>query len=161
MAKLNKTFIIIGAGIATTLIGYYVYDLLRTKSAIKKLDTVGSQKTVSNNTIAVGETTSNQAQESNDGYPLKIGSYGAKVYVLQDALNKLGSKLTLDGKFGQSTYKAVNSITFGFGLGNVLCGLDYGCTLTFDNWNSIIKKAEEKGFNTNASWTSAKKLWKV
>jgi hypothetical protein len=160
MDKRKKPIIIAGAGIATVLIAYYVYDLLKTQSEIKKLDDP-KPKPLPKSTAGQDEIISMEAQASNDAYPLKVGSYGAKVYVLQDALNKLGAGLTVDGKFGQKTYTAVTNITAGFGALNILCKLDYGCTLTYDNWTAIIKKAEEKGFNINVSWTSAKKIWKA
>lgn len=162
MDQLNKkTFIYIGAGLITVIIGYFAFDLIKTNKEAKKFKTSGQKKIDKNTSLSIDEISSNQAQASNDSYPLKIGSYGAKVFVLQMALNKLGQSLIADGKFGQKTYKAINEITFGFGYGNILCGIDYRCKVTYNNWQNIIEKAEDKGFDQNQSWTNAKKVWKV
>ena len=162
MAKLNKTVIYVGAGLATALVGYFIFDLLKTKSDEKKFKTIG-EKNIGEPTTSLGsgETSSASAQDSNDAYPIGVGQYGAKVWVLQEALKKLGQNVTVDGKFGQNTYKAVNAITFGFGGGNFLCRIDYGCKVSYNNWENIIEKASEKGFDVNSAWTNAKKKWKV
>ena len=163
MAKLkNKTFIYVGAGLATTLVAFFVYDLMKTKSDQKKWQSSGQENIGGQSgTISTGEVSSASAQDSNDSYPFGVGQYGAKVWVLQEALKKLGASITVDGKFGQQSYKAVNDITFGFGATNMLCGIDYGCKVSFSNWQNIIDKATEKGFNVNKAWTNAKKKWKV
>lgn len=162
MAELkNKTFIYVGAGFVLSIIGYFAYDLIKSNQEAKKFKASGQKKVDKDTSLGIDEISSIGAQASNDSYPLKVGSYGAKVFVLQQALNELGQSAVVDGKFGQKTYKAVNAITFGFGYGNILCGLDYGCGVSYDNWNNIIKKAEEKGFNQNQSWTNAKKVWTV
>ena len=167
MAKLNKkTFIYVGAGLATALVGYFAYDLLKTKSDQRKFSTSGNKSTGNNSgttgaSLGLGETSSASAEDSNDAYPIGVGQYGAKVWVLQEALKKLGQNITVDGKFGQNTYKAVNAISFGFGGGNILCGMNYGCKVSYNNWENIINKAKEKGFDVNQAWTNAKKKWKV
>mgnify|MGYP003632125299 CR=1 FL=1 len=43
---------------------------------------------------------------SEDVFPLKRGSGGKKVKVVQDFLNKLGANLNVDGKFGPKTEEA-------------------------------------------------------
>ena len=165
MGNLNKkSALYIGGGILTIVIGYFLYDLIKGNKEAKQYGTIQDQNTNPNKTttsLTIDEISSNATKQSNDTYPLKIGSYGSKVYVLQDALNTLGASIIVDGRFGQNTYKAVNKISGGFGVANILCKLDYGCSVSYENWNNIITKAEAKGFNTNASWTAAKKTWKV
>lgn len=166
MDKLNKkTLIYAGAGLGTVLIGYFIWDLLKINADKNKYSQQSQKETggtsVKKDDLAANESSSGTAQSSNDAYPLKIGSYGAKVFVLQEALNKLGAGLTIDGKFGQNTYNAVQDVDFGFGLGNMLCGIDYGCSVSYSNWEKIVNKAKEKGFDVNVSWTRAKAKWKV
>jgi hypothetical protein len=163
MARIMKKPIIYGvAGLGTVIIGYFIYDLLKSKSDAKKY--TADLTTPSNSSTKVplttGDISSNAAQPSNDAYPLKVGSYGAKVFVLQEALNKLGASLNPDGKFGNMTYDAIKALPFGFGTLNIMC-FDYGCMVDYGNWDAIIKKAEAKGFDTSSSWTRAKKLWTV
>lgn len=168
MANINKkTLMWVGAGLATTIIGYFIIDLLKTKrDAIrysapqdKKVD----DKKVDDKKVKLGdnEIGSNKAQPSSDAYPLKIGSYGAKVHVLQQALNKLGAGLTVDGKFGQQTHKAVYNVPYGFGGLNLMCGVGYNCEVTYNNWQNIIKKAQDQGLNLDQAWTNAKTKWQV
>ena len=163
MAKLNKkNAIYVGAGLATALVGYFVYDLLMTKRDQKKFATSGQQNIGKPDTsLGIDEISSSSTQPSNDSYPIGVGQYGAKVWVLQEALNKLDANITVDGKFGQNTYNAVNDVSFGFGAGNILCGINYGCKVSYDNWQRIINKAVENGFDVNQAWTNAKKKWQV
>ena len=165
MAINKKTAIYVGAGLATALIGYFIFDLLKTKADQKKFGSLGSKNnggsSGTNGSVGAGEVSSASAQPSNDSYPFGVGSYGAKVWVLQEALNELDANLVVDGKFGQKSYKAVNSVSFGFGAGNILCGIDYGCKVSYNNWQNIVDKATESGFDVNQAWTNAKKKWKV
>ena len=48
-----------------------------------------------------------QNATGDDAFPLTIGSSGNNVMVLQKALNLLGSRLTVDGKYGSATQAAV------------------------------------------------------
>lgn len=160
MAVNKKTLIYVGAGLGTALIGYFIFDLVRTNSQAKKFKSQTPRESTAGN-VGSNETGSNFASPSNDKYPLKVGMYGAKVWVLQEALNKLGQNITVDGKFGQQTYSAVQSISNGFGGLNFLCGFDYGCTVTYNNWENIVNKAKEKGLDVNQAWTNAKKKWQL
>lgn len=157
--KNKKVWWIIG-GISTLVVGYFVYDLTRLKKSSNKA-TAGTENSikVDLNDITVQANTS--PQPSNDSYPIGLGSYGARVHVLQMALNNLGANVTVDGKFGEQTYDAVYNVSFGFGNLNFMCGFPKSCKLSNSNFTDIINKAEDNGFKTSEAWTDAEKYWKL
>lgn len=156
----NKTLYYVVGGVLTAITGYFVFDLVKGNQTRQNLKSAQKQK-VGENSLAPNELSSTGRKEGKDSYPLKVGSTGANVWVLQEALNKLGQGITVDGVFGQETYNAVQNVPNGFGLLNFTCGIGYACKVTYDNWNDIIAKARLKGFEENASWTRAKRKWIV
>lgn len=154
----TKTIYIIAGGVLTAVTGYFVFDLVNANQRKKKLEGSGQRRVGS---LSDDEISSMGKKEGKDSYPLKVGSTGANVYVLQEALNSLGRDIEVDGIFGEETYNAVNDTPYGFGLLNFTCGIGYACSVTYNNWKDIIEKARKGGFNENASWTNAKRTWIV
>jgi peptidoglycan hydrolase-like protein with peptidoglycan-binding domain len=65
----------------------------------------GSQPAPS--TAASGTARAHAARHLGDRVPIRRGMSGHDVKILQDFINRLGMKVTVDGTFGSGTYKAV------------------------------------------------------
>lgn len=157
--KNKKVWWIIG-GISTLVVGYFVYDLLKLNKSQQKAVS-GTDKTIDVELNDINVQANTEPQPSSDNFPIGLGSYGARVHVLQMALNNLGASITVDGKFGEQTYDAVYNVSFGFGNLNFLCGFPKTCKLSNSNFTDIITKAEDNGFKTSEAWTDAEKYWKL
>lgn len=154
----QKTLYIIGGsvlGITLVYFGVQIYKANRDKQLAEK----GVRLNLASQdggTISSVQQGSLDPKKSNDGFPIKVGSYGNRVMVLQSALNNLGASLTIDGRFGQSTYNAIvdNSKEWGF-----LCKIGFGCSLSKDEYDSILKQAETNGWDEAQAKVNADKNW--
>ena len=106
--KLQKTLYIVGGtlgGLILTYFGYSLWKANKNKELAKKGVSIETGSTTGTNDS--NTQSSNAPKESKDSLPMEIGSFGYKVSLLQSALNKLGASLTVDGKFGNSTFNAI------------------------------------------------------
>lgn len=70
----------------------------------------GAAGTLRNNSIAPPNKSAAPPNFGNDNIPLRIGSKGPKVAVLQKHLNKvMNAKLAVDGEFGNATLNALKA----------------------------------------------------
>lgn len=151
----KKQWYIVGGSIAVVVVLYFVYDLIKTKQN-KALATSNETTSEGGQGLNPDQESSQGAKKSQDAFPMKVGSYGYKVSLLQSALNKLGAKLLVDGKLGQSTHKAI------YDFGNewsFLCYGTYFCELTEEEYNNILAKAINKGWTKSVAEEEAKKQW--
>lgn len=107
--KNNKylPYVIFGVPIAIAL--YFVYKAVKKPTDKKKKEEIKVAE--ENNTSSTTTTTS--STKKSDDFPLKKGSYGAKVIELQNALIKAGQNLGksgADGDFGNATQTALNNV---------------------------------------------------
>lgn len=154
-----KAVKIISGIVVGGIAAYFLIDLINSNQK-KQFAKSKDKESVFSDNLTEEEMLSNAIPNSNDNFPMKVGMYGARVAVLQQALNKLGENLTVDGKFGNKTYDAVRK-QGGFSIFNVTCRVTYGCSLSYDDWLKITAKAVKSGFNMNTAWTNAKKLYAV
>jgi len=154
---MKKTLYIVGSSAMGIALAYFGYDLYRTNKSKKdaianKIDVKGDEK----GKVSEGQESSQAKKQSKDGFPLKVGAYGFKVFLLQSALNKIGSSLTVDGKFGEKTYDEINVQTkqwnYGCTFGSI-CGLDR------EEYIGILKKATSLGFRQKEVEILAKENW--
>ena len=151
----KKQWYIVGGSIAGVIVLYFVYDLIKTKQN-KALATSNETSSEGGQGLNPDQESSQGAKKSQDAFPMQVGSYGYKVSLLQSALNKLGAKLLVDGKFGQSTHKAV----YDYGdEWSFLCYGTYLCGLTEEEYNNILAKAINKGWAKSVAETEASKQW--
>ena len=124
-------------------------------------DNESSNEVVIDN-LPTGQQSSQGAKPSDDGFPLRAGKYGYKVYLLQSALNKLGASLRLDGKFGQATYDAITDYgDLPFYDWNFTCNFQYIelCVITKQKWDKILSNAKKQGWNEQQAKEDASKNW--
>lgn len=94
--------------------GYLVYDRLKKK---KLMDQNQVPSEASSDTIIINNTlptsyasfTSRAISNGSDSFPLKRGSKGSRVSVLQQALAKTSPGISVDGQFGPQTASALKS----------------------------------------------------
>lgn len=146
----NKTIYTIGGvivGLTFTYFGYNIYRAYRNKKLAEQGEVVEVGDDFGGS-VGTGQQISNEPKPSKDGLPLKVGDYGFKVALLQSALKHLGSGISVDGKFGEQTYKAIlqNSDEWSF-----VCKIGYACTLNKDEFESILKKAESEGWDKSVA----------
>lgn len=158
----KQTLYIIGGSLFGITMGYFAFKIYQAnrdkKNAIEgvTIENEGVEGTIDQNTqSSVG------AKESRDSFPLKVGSYGYRVSLLQSALNKLGASLTVDGKMGAKTYDAVGEHG---GLGwtdwTYACEVGYWCDMTKERYNEILKNASKEGWSKEQAEGVASADWK-
>lgn len=110
-----------------------IYLAIQKKRADDEQNRINSE--LSDVTKDVNKNNDNKVIED-DKFPLHVGSVGSNVTYLQNALNKLGAKLTADGKLGNSTYTAVL----------LYAGTKYwGSTgMTIDSFTKVLAMANAK-----------------
>ena len=151
-------------GLFTAISGFFIFNLVKGKGASRKAEEGKTETSIDTGDngdydLGLGEVGSKDAQRGNDTFPLLVGMRGGKIYVLQSALNKLGQNLTLDGSLGQKTYMAITNIS-GWGFGsNIICSLSKICDLEKSQWENIISKAKQNGFNLENTWKESEKYW--
>ncbi len=96
--------------------GFLAYDRLKKKrqAASDSLPNAASDTIIINNSLPVSY--SNQGSRmlpsvspASDNFPLKRGSRGSRVTLLQQALRKTNSSIAIDGQFGPQTAAALRS----------------------------------------------------
>ena len=156
----KKTLYIIGGSVFGVIMGAFAFKLIKANRdkqnaqggiVFDKGDDVGS---VDDNTQS-----SEGSKESRDSFPLKVGSYGYRVSLLQSALNKLGASLTVDGKMGAKTYDAIGEhgglswydwTSIGF----------YVNTLNKEEYKEILENATKEGWSEEQAKGVASADWK-
>lgn len=154
----QKTLYTIGGsivGLTLVYFGYQVWLANKEKQDAEKGSSVrkGSQE---GGSVGTGQQASQEPKPSNDSFPLKVGSYGYKVFMLQSALNKLGASLDIDGKFGTKTYEAILDHTDEW---NFTCRVGSLCGLDKDEFDNILKNAEKEGWQEQLTTVQAGKNW--
>ncbi|SKC47209.1 peptidoglycan-binding domain-containing protein [Ohtaekwangia koreensis] len=97
--------------------GYLLYSRARKKKSISNFssdatDLISYETPVTDTTTSAASSTKAKAStrsKSNDDFPLKKGSRGTRVTVLQQALIKNGAAIKADGKFGPATLAALKA----------------------------------------------------
>lgn len=92
--------------------GYLVYDRLKKRKAMEQNQIpseASSDTIIINNTLptSYASFTSRAVSSANDTFPLKRGSRGSRVSMLQQALSKTSPGISVDGQFGPQTANAL------------------------------------------------------
>lgn len=96
----------IAAGILLALaLIYIVYIVLKKRKERKAIEALNA----ATGTTGTGGSGGSSAPASNDNFPLQVGSTGARVKYLQQALNRIkkDNNLSVDGSFGDKTKNAI------------------------------------------------------
>jgi len=154
---MKKTLYIVGGSLFGVVLLYFGYDLYKTNKSKNEAIANSTQiKGDKDGVIGDGQQSSDGAKESRDSFPLKVGKYGYRVAVLQSALNKLGSSLTVDGAFGQMTYDAIITNTDQW---NFTCRVGALCGLDKDEYDSILINASKENWIQKNAEELAKDSW--
>jgi len=93
--------------------GYLVYDRMRKKKMMEQnqIPSGTDSDTIINNTLptSYASFTSRTLSSATDNFPLKRGSRGSRVTMLQQALSKTSPGISIDGQFGPQTAGALKS----------------------------------------------------
>jgi peptidoglycan hydrolase-like protein with peptidoglycan-binding domain len=92
--------------------GYLVYDRMRKKKIMQERSSGSDSDTIIiNNTLPTSYTSysSKILSSASDSFPLKRGSKGSRVTMLQRALAKTTPGMSIDGQFGPQTASALKS----------------------------------------------------
>ncbi|HMV08185.1 MAG TPA: putative peptidoglycan-binding domain-containing protein [Cyclobacteriaceae bacterium] len=94
--------------------GYLVYDRLKKKKMMEQNQIpseASSDTIIINNTLptSYASFTSRAVSSGSDSFPLKRGSKGSRVSMLQQALAKTSPGISVDGQFGPQTANALKS----------------------------------------------------
>lgn len=94
--------------------GYLVYDRLKKKKMMEQNQIpseASSDTIIINNTLptSYASFTSRAVSSGSDSFPLKRGSKGSRVSMLQQALAKTSPSISIDGQFGPQTASALKS----------------------------------------------------
>lgn len=94
--------------------GYLVYDRMRKKKMMEQNQIpseTDSDTIIINNTLptSYASFTSRMLSSATDNFPLKRGSRGSRVTMLQQALSKTSPGISIDGQFGPQTAGALKS----------------------------------------------------
>lgn len=147
--KKNKS-ILIGAIISLSVIFGGIGTFMYFKS--KKASSEGGYSKKGSSENGTNSEPTNEEMGSNEKVPsdsvLKLGSVGVKVAYLQMILNYLyGAKLSIDGKFGESTRKALREYT------NYYCiGTNFDCKIEDVDYKKWLSDARKKG-GSKKGWT--------
>lgn len=94
--------------------GYLVYDRLKKRKLMEQNQIpseTSSDTIIINNTLptSYASFTSRAISTASDNFPLKKGSRGPRVSMLQQALSKTSPGISVDGQFGPQTISALKS----------------------------------------------------
>lgn len=156
----QKTIYIIGGSVLAITLTYFGVKIYQAnkdkKSAELEEQDLSNDNDEKNGVLGAGQQGSQSPKKSNNSFPMKVGSYGNRVMILQSALNNLGASLTVDGKFGQNTYKAISDYSGEWGR---LCRIGFSCGLTKDEYDAVLKKAEINDWDEGKAKILADKNW--
>ena len=158
--KIEKTLYIVGGtlgGLVLTYFGYSIWKANKNKNLAEKgqrLETGSTTGSTDDNTQS-----SDERKESRDSLPMKVGSYGYKVSLLQSALNKLGASLTVDGKFGNATFDAIGENGGLSWYSWTPLGL-YWEELDKEEYDEILENATKQGWKKEQAKGIASETWK-
>jgi len=156
----RKTLYTIGGGIFGVVMGVFAYKLYKANR-----DKQQAQEGVSFDTgdeyggLDDNTQSSVGAKESRDSFPLKVGSYGYRVSLLQSALNKLGASLSVDGKMGAKTYDAIGEHGGLSWFDWTSLGLYYN-KLDKEEYKEILENATNEGWSKEQAEGVASADWK-
>ena len=160
--KIEKTLYIVGGtlgGLVLTYFGYSLWKANKNKQLAERGKSIDNKEEVGNNDS--NTQSSNAPKESRDSFPMQVGAFGYKVSLLQSALNKLGASLTIDGKFGNKTYLAINN---NGGLPwytwNSACEVRNICSLEKSDYEQILSNATKQGWKKEQAEGVASETWK-
>ena len=157
----KQTLYIIGGSLFGITMGYFAFKIYRAKQDKKNAELEVVVEEEVEGTIDQNTQSSVGAKESRDSFPLKVGSYGYRVSLLQSALNKLGASLTVDGKMGAETYDAIGEHG---GLSwydwSIACEVGYWCELDKSNYGEILSNASSQGWSKEQAEGVASADWK-
>lgn len=133
-------FVLLGG--ATT--GILINRNIKKKKEQQILDIINGNKTDPNNQS--GQTIISNADLDklpNGTFPLKIGDKNKKVYALQQTLNaNYGTSIDLDGKYGDSTFKAMCSNVWNKGFGSSYYSSCFDVHLTKEPTRKTISESD-------------------
>ena len=114
ISKPKKVFIYALALAALGGSGYMVYDRIRKKKAgdqNRQSSNNDSDTIIINNSLpaSFSSMTAKVLGSANDNFPLKRGSHGTRVLMLQQALSKTSPSILIDGLFGAQTAGALKT----------------------------------------------------
>lgn len=126
--------------------GYLAYDRMKKKKMMEQNQTPSesnSDTVIINNTLPASTDsyqyasfTSRMLSSATDNFPLKRGSRGSRVTMLQQALAKTSSGISIDGQFGPQTAGALKSAgypeTVDEALFNKITGASGSLTVVFN-----------------------------
>lgn len=148
-------------GITMGVFAFKIYRAYQDKKKSNLASTTFSEEQNTNTLINGNTQPSIGAKESKDSLPLKVGSFGYKVSLLQSALNKLGASLTVDGKFGEETYNAIGKHgRLEWYDWTYACNVGYWCELSQKRYNEILSNATKKGWSKEQAKVEANLNWK-
>jgi len=156
----EKTLYIIGGTIGGLVLTYFGYNLWKANKN-KQLAERGERLETGSTTGSTDSNTqsSDERKESRDSFPLKVGSYGYRVSLLQSALNKLGASLTVDGKMGAKTYDAIGEHGRLSWYDWTSLGLYYN-KLDKEEYKEILQNATNEGWSKEQAEGVAGETWK-
>jgi len=156
----EKTLYIIGGTIGGLVLTYFGYNLWKANKN-KQLAERGERLETGSTTGSTDSNTqsSDERKESRDSFPLKVGSYGYRVSLLQSALNKLGASLTVDGKMGAKTYDAIGEHGGLSWFDWTSLGLYYN-KLDKEEYKEILENATKQGWKKEQAEGVAGETWK-
>jgi len=156
----EKTLYIIGGTIGGLVLTYFGYNLWKANKN-KQLAERGERLETGSTTGSTDSNTqsSDERKESRDSFPLKVGSYGYRVSLLQSALNKLGASLTVDGKMGAKTYDAIGEHGGLSWYDWTSLGLYYN-KLDKEEYKEILQNATNEGWSKEQAEGVAGETWK-
>ena len=97
--------------------GYLVYDRVKRKKTVEQNQSPSdnnSDTIIINNSLptSISSFTSKMLSSASDSFPLKRGSKGTRVTVLQQVLSKTTPSILIDGQFGPQTAAALKNAGF-------------------------------------------------
>jgi len=156
----KQTLYIIGGSLFGITMGYFAFKIYRANRDKKNaIEGVTIENEAVEGTIDENTQSSVGAKESRDSFPLKVGSYGYRVSLLQSALNKLGASLTVDGKMGAKTYDAIGEHGGLSWFDWASLGLYYN-KLGKDEYKEILQNATNEGWSKEQAEGVASADWK-
>ena len=158
--KIEKTLYIIGGTVGGLVLTYFGYNLWKANKN-KELAERGERLETGSTTGSTDDNTqsSDEAKESRDSFPMKVGAFGYKVSLLQSALNKLGASLTVDGKLGQKTFDAIGEHGGLAWHEWTILGLYWG-SVEEEDYDKILAEATRQGWKKEQAQGVASETWK-
>jgi hypothetical protein len=161
MKNNTKIALYIIGGLTLSVGGFLFYDKLKSNKKDGNVNEGGDEtNTGGENNTNVDNTIVGDGSNFIPKFPLRDGSQGMTVYIVQSALIKLGQDITLNGVWDEKTYDgiyATDSWIFGF---NTICNIGKSCPFVKSNYDKLLQSAYLKGFDYNKAVLEAKAFFK-